>query len=1119
MQSVRGAFRKCILSKHTLWFRRKFSRSHTKQWTWKRKILWGAGGIFGGIFLYGLFFLPSVDDAEQFSFAESTIIYDREALNPEEDPNDHILYVIHGDENREYVPLEEIPKHMIDATIAIEDDSFYGHIGFDIGGIIKATLNHLFGIGSQRGGSTITQQLVKNTFLSDIAYDRTISRKLKEILLSVKVELNYSKDEILELYLNNIPYGHNAHGIETASKTFFGKSARELTLAESAVLASLPVAPTRFSPYGTNKDLLMGWYETDLNTGEQIYKKGRKDLVLQRMLDLKKITFEEFKQAFSEAKEIEFKRYRSDIQAPHFVFYVRERLEEKYGKEFLKNGGLRIYTTLDPKLQQDAEEVIATKSAHYEDTYGAKNVALASINPENGEILAYVGGKDFFDTEHDGQVDVLTSRRQPGSSFKPFVYASAFEQGYTPSTVLFDTETDFGGNYQPQNFDGEFLGPVSMRESLNRSLNIPAVKTAFLARPENVLKLASRLGIKYEGNAEIHNVAVGIGVAEVEPLSHINAFQVFVGDGSWYEPTAILEVHNSDGTVLETFDPLRTRHEGLDPEIAALVRHVLTDESTRPTTEGFDWNNLLQLPEYNNGAKTGTSNRKTENPEFDENKPEDDEENPKFITTPGDSWTIGFTPHLVTGVWVGNNRGEPMKQGSTGLAVAAPIWKRFMLDAHEILVSAGADPEKLYHEPTPLEVRPVNKFTGRIATDLTPPRLVREEVFPSFAIPTELDDSVQTIEVDKVSGRPVTPFTPFYSRTRQYALTGLKSIRPDLPHWQEPVEEWLHTHPKFLTSLGTIMDEDPKETRNIFSRQTSRLSNLSDNPRNQFSQVNAPTIRITSPKNGGIVARGQVEITTSITAPQEMRAVEFYLNDQLVADATRSPWNGKFQIPSTTPEGEKQVIRAIAIDQLFNIGESEIEVTIAPDQKGPEITFLGPVGKQRIPLGTKMQILADVRDEESGVKLVEFFKDEQSLGFTESPPYERSFRAEGSLGTHEIKIKAWDLHGNVSEKTIPVLYERERLLQSGSPEISDIYSYRSSISVDAIFPEYENIEWVELVAEQKETILFSEKIELPPQSAQFQIPKNQGGKTTLRLITKFKGNNKLHESPIRKVDL
>jgi len=1096
-----------------------FSRK-TRGFSWKK---WIFGTFFLGIlaiFGYGTFFLPDVRGAEQLHFAESTIIYDRGALeklreNPGADISENILYTIHGDENREFVPLDEISPWLRQATIAIEDDGFYSHFGFDLGAIVKSGLNYVFGVGKRRGGSTITQQLVKNTFLSR---ERTLTRKINELLLAVKMEWNFSKDEILEMYLNKIPYGHNAHGAEAASRLFFNKSARDLTLGEAVILASLPVAPTRFSPYGANRDLLMGFYEYDEETGAKIYKKGRKDLVLQRMLDEKMISFKQFQDAFAETKNLEFTRYREPIRAPHFVFLVREKLEAKYGKEFLKRGGLRIFTTLDPDLQATAEEVVFAKSGHYPSTWDAKNVALASIDPDSGEILAYIGGKNYFDTENDGQVDVLRSRRQPGSVFKPFVYAAGFARGFSPATVLFDVETDFGGNYKPQNFDGKFAGPVSARVSLNRSLNIPAIKMAHLAGVDAVLDLTKKLGIEIDGDARRHGVALGIGVAEVEPLSLIAAYQVFAGDGGYFLPNPILEIRNSAGEILEKTNSAENHREGLDPEVSALVRHILTDESTRPTTDDFDWNQLLQLEKFNNGSKTGTSNRRVKNPDFDEEKPADDEENPEFITAPGDSWTIGFTPHLVTGVWVGNNRGEPMKVGATGLAVAAPIWKRFMDDAHAILVKKGADPAKLYNEPTPLEVRKVNKFSGKLATDLTPPKLAVDEVFASFAVPTEFDDSVKMMEIDKISGRPATEFTPFYARTQKYALV-LKSARPDRPNWQNPVDDWLRKHPKFVTSLGAIFDsEDPDEILPSpeANAQTPVRRTIRDDVHNKFTQKNPPKIQILSPRNGGTLAPGVVEVRVRATARFEMKLVEFYLDDQLVAESLNAPFTGKFKIPPTANLGVKRVLRAVAIDRLLNSSFDEIEVEIARDTRPPNIIFLGPVGRQRIPLNSRIQILADVRDSGSGVKAVEFFFDGSGLGFATEPPFSKFFTARGNLGRHEIAIRAHDFHGNVAEKSIPVIFEREKMAKIGDlPEISDVISYRSSVSVNVIFPKNLEIEWTEIVAEQGDRVIFSEKLEFPPKFVQVQIPKNGGGRTKIQIFTKFAGREAVRKSPVR----
>ncbi len=1082
------------MKRHIRSFSRKSTRRQTQSWfqqlPWWKKGLLFFGGIFVILVLYSLLFLPNVRNNDELIFAESTVIYDRGALDPNENPTDHVLYTIHGDENREFIPLEEISPWVEKATIAIEDGGFYHHFGFDIGGIIKAALHEIFGIGSQRGGSTITQQLVKNTFLTN---ERSISRKFNEILLSIKMEIAFSKKEIMEMYLNKIPYGHNAHGIEAASRKFFGKSSRDLTIAEAAILASLPARPTYFSPYGANKTMLMGFYKFDENTSQQEYKKGRKDLVLQRMLDEGMITFEQFQIAFTEAKSIEFTANRTDIRAPHFVFRVRQLLEDKFGKEFLRNGGLQVYTTLDPELQKAAENAIETKTAHYLRTYNAQNVALTSIDPDSGEILAYVGGKDYFDVEHDGQVDVLGSTRQPGSSFKPFVYESGFEAGYSPSTILFDVETDFGGNYKPQNFDGEYAGPVSARNALNQSLNIPAVKMAYLATPKKVFENAKKAGIQIEGEAGMHGVAMGIGVAEVEPLSHINAYQVFVNDGSWYEPTLILEIRNSNGKVLDSFNKEKKKHEGLDPEATALVRNILTDETTRPTTgegeEAFDWNRYLQLPDLDNGAKTGTSNRQVDNPDFDKEKPEDEEKNPRKIIAPGDSWTIGFTPHLVTGAWVGNNRGEPMKPGATGLTVAAPVWRQFMIDAHEILKERGADMEKSYPE-IKLETIKINRLSGNLISDVTPMNLIKEEVFASYATPMDLDKAKE--------------YTSRLGNSGNKFILDLHSQKKDMPNWEEPVQEWLRLHPKFLSSNGAVRSSSSKDLMDFISRDPRRSTSLSrQNPVSRSGM--APNVAIISPRDGGTIAPGRLDVTFAASGRNAIDKIELFFDGQLITTDSIPPWKKSITIPASIKHGSTHTLEAVATDSAGNTGIKKIEVTVQPDTTGPEIVFLGPVPQQRIPIRSRIDALVSVQDFQSNVRVVEFLLDGKSLSTLQSPPYRHTLWTGEDLGKHTLSVKAWDANNNMNERSVPLFFERERMLAPRTPEITNVKNYRQALSVDLTVPSPENVEWIELHVIINDEIINTEHIDSPLKFSQLQILKSQNGSGKLELWSKYRG--------------
>lgn len=1105
---------------------KKDSQNSAKKTFWKKLLnigLWTGGIIIGISILYAVIFLPSVKNAAQLNFAQSTIIYDREALENPANLNNHILYTIHGDENREYVPLKEISPWIQKATIAIEDDGFYHHFGFDVPALVKAVLNKFFGIGSARGGSTITQQLVKNTFLSN---EKTILRKYKELLLSIKMEIAFSKDEILEMYLNKIPYGSNAHGIEAASRKFFGKSSRDLTIAESAVLASLPQRPTLFSPYGSHQDLLMGFYEYDEKKDSgKVYKKGRKDLVLQRMLDEKKISFEQFKIAFSESKSLEFSSKKDDIEAPHFVFLVRQQLEEKYGKEFLKNGGFQIYTTLDHDLQNIAEKTIEEKTAHYADTYGATNVAMAAIDPNNGQILAYVGGKDYFNREIDGQVDVLTSLRQPGSSIKPLIYESAFEKGYSPSTLIFDVETDFGGGYIPRNFDGKYRGPVSARNSLNTSLNVPAIKMAYLADPKNIFKNAEKLGLKMQGNPSDHGVALGIGVAEVEPLHHIASFQSFARDGSLFEPSSILEIRDSTGKVLEKFDKEKFKKDGLEPEATALVRNILTDETTRPTTDDFDWNRLLQLDDLDNGAKTGTSNRPAKNPEFDESKPEDPKENPKNIIVPSDSWTIGFTPNLVAGVWVGNNRGKPMRSGATGLTVAAPVWKRFMTEAHKKIFEENPAKKDKKYPTVPLEKRKINKFTGKLVSEKTPEKLIIEDFFASYSLPTEKDTELKKVEIDKISGRRATRFTPYFAKKEKYILN-LESLKPNLPNWETPVQEWIKKHPKFMESLGEIMDIEDDEgrfkkremTSDEYDERLSRLEKLlnrrqktnnKDDIYNQYISKNPPKISVLSPKDNGQIATGEVEIVASISSKFDIKEVEFYFDDQLISYKNNAPWSEKVQIPAKIESGSQHIIKVIAIDKLLNASKREITVKIAPDTKGPVVKFLGPLPEQKIPANSQIDVLLSVQDLESSVKAVEILYRGESLGYLQSTPYKKTINVSDKTGKQFLTAQAWDIHNNITEKSIPLFIQKEGRLADKDPEITTVRAYREVISATVLIPNLENVDWLDFSATYNGQEIFAEKITSPDsKNIIFQIPKTGSGIAKLQLKGKLLDRSK-----------
>src|SRR3989344_4542719 len=471
--------------------------------------------VIGSIILLSFFLylqrtLPDPESIATRKVGESTKIYDRSGKI--------LLYDIHGEEKRTIVPWDQIPETVKKATLASEDDNFYNHKGIDIRGIIRAFLIDISNFGVSQGGSTITQQLVKKALLGD---EQTLTRKIKEAVLAIEIERKFSKDEIFWMYLNQIPYGSNAYGIEAASKTFFGKNASKLSLSESATLAGLPKAPSYYSPYGNHVPDLI----------------SRRNFILGRMLSLAYITEEQYSSAVKE--EPAFKSSSENISAPHFVIMVKEYLTEKYGSDVVENGGLKVVTTLDSRLQQNAEEVISKYVPLNATKYRASNGALTAIDPKTGDLLALVGSKDYFDIKSEGNFNVAIAKRQPGSAFKPFAYAAALNKGYTDYTVVFDLKTEFNPNcspdglqekdqfgldcYHPQNYDGQFRGPVTFRQGLAQSLNVPSVETLYLAGVNDTIDLASEIGITTLQDRSRFGLSLVLGGAEVKMVDLVSA--------------------------------------------------------------------------------------------------------------------------------------------------------------------------------------------------------------------------------------------------------------------------------------------------------------------------------------------------------------------------------------------------------------------------------------------------------------------------------------------------------------------------------------------------------------------------------------------------------------------
>ncbi len=611
--------------------------------------------------------LPNPDSLTQRTIPQSTVIYDR---------NGQTLYQVYRDENRTLVKLEDIPQHVIDATLAAEDANFYRHGGVDVNGVIFAAQQTLVE-GNVQGGSTITQQLVKNTLLTN---QQSLDRKIKELILSMRLEQRYTKDQILQMYLNEIPYGGEVYGIQAAAKTFLGKDIKEVTLAEAAMLAGLPQSPSRYSPF-TNPEAAL----------------GRQSYVLHLMNKAGYINQADY--LATKEQVIAFASPRVEIKAPWFTLWIKDQLEKKYGKEMVEQGGLRITTTLDLSTQAVAEQEIGFQLDRMDrGGANANQAALLSLDPKTGQILAMVGSRNYFDQDSQGNVNATLAFRQPGSSIKPFVYLTGLLQNkITPATMLNDSRTAFYAGigqplYIPNESDGKYWGPMLMRDALANSRNIPTVQVMERIGLASMIATSSLAGIPtYADDPSRYGLALSLGGGEVRMIDLAAAYNMLANNGSTVPPTGILKITTASGQIIEEFkQPLVDQK--FDAKQVYQITNILSDNQARQKL--FGPGNMLQLNRPA-AVKTGTT---------DSNK---------------DAWTVGYTPNLLTAVWVGNFDGQPMNgvMGSTG---ATPIWHHFM---SKILADM---PIENFVRPSGLVDKPITA-TGQLSC--SPATTVRTEIF------------------------------------------------------------------------------------------------------------------------------------------------------------------------------------------------------------------------------------------------------------------------------------------------------------------------------------------------------------------------------------------------------
>ncbi|MBI1864090.1 PBP1A family penicillin-binding protein [Candidatus Woesebacteria bacterium] len=702
------------------------------------------------------------------------------------DRNGAVLYDIFTNERRTPVSFSDIPEYLKKATVSIEDKNFYQHQGFDPKGILRAIYN-IVRYHQLQSGSTLTQQLVKNVLLSS---EQTVSRKVKELLLSIQIERKYSKDQILQMYLNEAPYGGTAWGVEAASETYFGKKVKDLNLVESAFLAGLPQRPSYYSPYSSAPKAYI----------------DRTKAVLRRMREDGYITSDQEKSADDQLADLQFQPQGASFKAPHFVQYVQKILEDRYGENVVGQGGLKVTTTLDLSLQEKAQQIVADEISKVNDLH-ITNGAAVVIDPQTGEILAMVGSKDFAAKDYDGQVNVTTSLRQPGSSFKPFTYVTAFKKGYTPASMIMDVPTTFPGgadnpDYKPVNYDGKYRGPMQIRYALGNSINIVAVKTLALVGIKDVLETAYDAGVTTlpptQDTLNRVGLSLTLGGGDVKLLELTDAYSIFLNGGSRVEPTSILKVEDSSGRVLENNTPTKGKRVITESE-AFLIDDILSDNHARETVFGL--NSLLNIPGRQIAVKTGTTNDKRDN------------------------WTIGGDTQRLVGVWVGNNDNSEMLQVASGVTGASPIWRRILIEGLK------DKPVVSFKKPDDVITMDVDTVSGYKAHDGFPSR---QEYFIKGTEPTSDDPIHVNLKICKNDGKLATPSDVAANNFDNREFFKFKEEDPTAApggknQWQEGVLNWLNTQTdsKYHPPSDFCGTANPLNVE--FINPTDRASNLSNN--------------------------------------------------------------------------------------------------------------------------------------------------------------------------------------------------------------------------------------------------------------------------------------------------
>jgi len=798
------------------------------------------------------------------------------------DRNGKSIFELYGDKNRVLIKLEDVSPNVLHATLSAEDAEFFIHSGFSVRGMARAIRNTATGEGLQ-GGSTLTQQVVKNALLTQ---DRTIDRKIKELILSLQIESKYSKDEILQMYFNETPYGGQNYGIYAAAKAYFAKDPKDLTLSESAYLAGLPQRPSYYSPFSSNKEAGIerrNFVLSLMKTKGWADKDGKRQFISE----------EEYTQALNE--KLDFKPSAAIFKAPHFVFYVKDELIKMFGEDVVESGGLQVTTSLDIDKQEESEKIM-TKVLETESRYGVGNAAMVVMDTKTGEVLTMIGSKNYFgkpepagcDTATAGSkgckfdpfFNVAVANRQPGSAIKPITYAGLLERGFTPAFTFLDVPTTFTGEgvgeegaYVPVNYDGTYKGPISMRKSLGNSLNIPAVKALKILGLQNFLDFSKKMGINSFGDKSKYGLSITLGGGETQLLELTSSYTIFGNKGTYNKPVTILEIKNRKGEIIYT--PNRNGERAITEETAFIISDILSDDFAR--SAAFGVNSLLKIPNHQVAVKTGTTNNKRDN------------------------YAVGYSPSFTVGVWVGNSNNEPLNEAiASGVSGATPIWAETMKYLLKDKPTTGNQVEK-FSAPETVKKVEIDERTGMLPFKDFPKRF---EWFVKGTEPLSISDWYQIIEICEVDGRIANDDCKNAKETDTKTFVGIKDYYPD---WQIYTDAWLQ-------------ENFSKDDTYFPPTITSKLKYDGDD----LEDID-PYIKIVAPAPNTNVPL-KFRISTEISASEKIRNVKFYFDDVQVGEDSSYPFGFTFKLNESNLGNHR--FKAKVTDKEGNESSDEIILNV-----------------------------------------------------------------------------------------------------------------------------------------------------------------------------------------------